>query len=53
MGNKMLKKNTIGEYTLIRTIGFGGNSTVKLVENKHGEKFAMKIFEIDSILKKD
>ena len=34
--------NTCGGYTIIRTIGVGGNAPVKLVE-KDGQQYAMKI----------
>ena len=35
----------INGYKIIRTIGKGGTSVIKLVEDKHGKQFAMKIFE--------
>ena len=35
---------TCGDYTITRTLGFGGNAVVKLCE-KGGVEYAMKIFE--------
>ena len=35
-------RNTCGGYTIIKTIGVGGNAPVKLVE-KDGQQYAMKI----------
>ena len=35
---------TCGDYEITRTLGFGGNAVVKLVE-KDGVEYAMKIFE--------
>lgn len=35
---------TCGDYTITRTLGFGGNAVVKLCE-KQGVEYAMKIFE--------
>ena len=35
---------TCGDYNITRTLGFGGNAVVKLVE-KDGIEYAMKIFE--------
>ena len=37
------KPNTCGQYTILRTLGEGGNAVVKLVE-KDGVQSAMKIF---------
>jgi len=43
--NKKTKMTaTCGDYTITRTLGFGGNAVVKLVE-KGGVEYAMKIFE--------
>jgi len=36
--------STCGDYEIKRTLGFGGNAVVKLVE-KGGTEYAMKIFE--------
>lgn len=35
---------TCGDYQVVRTLGFGGNAVVKLVE-RGGVEYAMKIFE--------
>ena len=34
---------TCGDYTVIRTLGYGGNAVIKLVE-KDGIQYAMKIY---------
>ena len=35
---------TCGDYEILRTLGYGGNAVVKLVQ-KQGTEYAMKIFE--------
>ena len=44
--------STCGPYTIIRTLGEGGNAVVKLCE-KDGQKYAIKIFMLDQIAKTD
>jgi serine/threonine protein kinase len=41
-------KSYIGDYEIMKTIGFGGFGVVKLVKSKTtGDQFAMKVFELD------
>ena len=41
-------KSYIGDYEIIKTIGFGGFGVVKLVKSKtDGHQYAMKVFELD------
>lgn len=41
-------KSTIGDYEILKTIGFGGFGVVKLVKSKSdGGQYAMKVFEMD------
>ena len=38
--------STIGDYRILKTIGYGGFGVVKLVESMaDGKQFAMKVFE--------
>ena len=48
--NKTLlgKSETCGGYTIIKTLGKGGNSVVKLVE-KDEKLYAMKIFKTERV----
>ena len=41
-------ENNCGGYTILKTLGKGGNSVVKLVE-KDQQLYAMKIFKSDRI----
>ena len=41
-------KSYIGDYEILKTIGFGGFGVVKLVKSKtDGQQYAMKVFELD------
>ena len=41
-------KSYIGDYEIVKTIGFGGFGVVKLVKSKtDGKQYAMKVFELD------
>lgn len=41
-------KSYIGEYEIMKTIGFGGFGVVKLVKSKKdGHQYAMKVFELE------
>ena len=39
--------NVVDGYRILKTLGKGGESVVKLVSNQQGEQFAMKIFKTD------
>ena len=47
---KTVKKSTCAGYNVIRTLGFGGNAVVKLVE-KDGIQYAMKMYIKEDIKK--
>ena len=40
---------TIGNYVILKTIGYGGFGVVKLVRSKlDGKHYAMKVFELEA-----
>ena len=38
-------KGTIGDFTILKTINYGGFGVVKLVRSPEGKEYAMKVLE--------